>query len=137
MRQSFHSPDEGLGSAVAILLGALGAFALTFGFIVFLMVKGDHYANPGMASYTPPAGTVLIPPISGKPLSADDLPVASSNQPRDEAHDALAAAAADTAAMVKPRRAPSLETTGQVGKERERVPAPAFVPKDRMGAAKN
>jgi hypothetical protein len=84
MRQKFHGPDEGLGSSIAILVGTFGAFALTFGFIVSLMVRGDHYANAGVAAYTPPPGTVLIPPISGKPLKPEDLPVASSNQPRQE-----------------------------------------------------
>ncbi len=101
---------EGLGGSLVIYLLTLIVVAIPFAIPVFLASQPTYYPNLGMAAYTPPPATRIIPMMDRK-MDAP-LPIVGG-EPEELALNAMAAAG------LKQPTKPNREAERRFRKQRE------------------
>lgn len=110
MEQASSEELEGLAGSLVIYFTTLIVVLAPFGIAVFLASQPTYFPNPGMAAYTPPPATRLIPLMNRKM----DAPLQiAAGEPGEPVLNAMAAAG------LKPPTKPNPEAKTGFRKQRE------------------
>ena len=127
MAQNSSNEMQGLAGSLAIYLVALIVGLIPVAIPVFLASRPTHYVNPGIAAYTPPPATRLIPLLNRKM----DAPMAVA-EPEAPALNAMASAKLKQPAKPIPGAAAGFRKLGEASRPSTIQPTVHFIqPADR------